>query len=83
MDDSGEKASQRPIARHTLVAAAVVALLVVACGQPADPPLDPQLVASGAELYQQNCASYHGADLSGDPNWKTRNDDGSCAPPPP
>jgi mono/diheme cytochrome c family protein len=44
--------------------------------------LDPDLVATGAELYQQNCASCHGADLSGDPNWKTPNEDGSYPPPP-
>lgn len=65
-----------------ITTAAVVALFVVACGPQAEPPLDRELVASGAELYQKNCASCHGADLSGDPNWKTPNDDGSYPPPP-
>jgi len=36
----------------------------------------------GGELYQANCASCHGADLSGAPDWKTPNDDGSYPPPP-
>ncbi|MEX1134465.1 MAG: cytochrome c [Acidimicrobiia bacterium] len=40
------------------------------------------VVGRGGELYQQYCAQCHGADLSGDPNWKTPNDDGSYPPPP-
>lgn len=39
-------------------------------------------VANGPELYQQHCASCHRPDLSGDPDWKTPNDDGSYPPPP-
>lgn len=39
-------------------------------------------VALGAELYQEHCASCHRPDLSGDPDWKTPNDDGSYPPPP-
>lgn len=60
-----------------MVAAAVI---LVACGGVDTPSQDP--VATGAELYQENCASCHRADLSGDPNWKTPNDDGSYPPPP-
>lgn len=36
----------------------------------------------GGELYQQHCASCHRADLSGDPDWKMPDDDGSYPPPP-
>ena len=39
-------------------------------------------VPRGKELYQQFCASCHGVDLAGDPDWKTPNDDGSFPPPP-
>lgn len=46
------------------------------------PELDLELVAVGEGLYQANCASCHGADLAGDPNWKTPNPDGSYPPPP-
>lgn len=49
---------------------------------PPPPELDSQLVADGEALYQQSCASCHGTDLSGEPNWKTRKPDGSYPPPP-
>ena len=39
-------------------------------------------VRRGEELYQQLCASCHGVDLSGAPNWKTPKEDGSYPPPP-
>jgi len=48
----------------------------------ADEPSDQQQVARGEDLYQQHCASCHLADLSGDPEWKTPNYDGSYPPPP-
>ena len=38
--------------------------------------------STGGELYQQHCASCHLADLSGDPDGKLPNDDGSYPPPP-
>lgn len=40
------------------------------------------LRSRGEELYQQYCASCHRADLSGDPDWKSPNEDGSYPPPP-
>ena len=43
---------------------------------------DQEDVARGEDLYQQHCASCHRADLSGDPEWKTPNEDGSYPPPP-
>ncbi|MBA2337309.1 MAG: cytochrome c [Acidimicrobiia bacterium] len=46
------------------------------------PELDDERVARGEELYQANCSSCHGPDLSGDPDWKTPNRDGSYPPPP-
>lgn len=46
---------------------------------PAD---DPALIAAGAPLYQQACASCHGADLEGEPNWKSPKADGVYPAPP-
>lgn len=49
---------------------------------PPPPSLDPDTVALGEILYQTNCASCHGADLQGNPDWMTPNPDGSYPPPP-
>ena len=49
---------------------------------PPVPALDPARVDEGAVLYDQYCASCHRADLSGDPQWKAANADGSYPPPP-
>ncbi len=46
------------------------------------PPLDDVLVSSGADLYEESCASCHGADLSGQSDWKSPNPDGSYPAPP-
>lgn len=51
--------------------AAVMALLVAACGTTTDPgdsgipPQDPELVKLGDDLYQASCAECHGSDLRG------------------
>ncbi len=49
---------------------------------PPPPPLDPQKVARGQELYNQYCAACHGLNGEGQPDWKTPNEDGSFKPPP-
>ncbi len=49
---------------------------------PPTPSLVPARVKAGEVTYGQYCASCHRADLSGDPEWKTRNADGSLRPPP-
>ncbi len=36
----------------------------------------------GQHLYAENCASCHGANLEGQPNWQTPNDDGTLPAPP-
>ncbi len=43
---------------------------------------DAQLVALGEILYQQHCASCHGAELEGQPNWKQRDENGYLPAPP-
>ena len=42
----------------------------------------PDLVERGAVLYQQHCASCHGANLEGQPNWRERDADGMLPAPP-
>ena len=46
------------------------------------PELDLNLVAAGGDLYSRFCASCHGADLEGAPDWQVMNSDGSFPPPP-
>lgn len=45
-------------------------------------PLDPNLVKSGHEIYQQYCPSCHGADAQGAPNWQERDANGELPAPP-
>lgn len=39
-------------------------------------------ILRGGKLYQRNCASCHGAQGQGDPNWRHRGADGKFPPPP-
>jgi mono/diheme cytochrome c family protein len=43
---------------------------------------DAQLVSLGRQLYAANCASCHGVNLEGQPNWQQPNADGSLPAPP-
>lgn len=56
--------------------------LPTAAPAPPLPDLDEGLVAAGERLYQPLCASCHGIDLAGEPDWKARNADGSFRAPP-
>lgn len=49
---------------------------------PPVPTPDPARVAQGVDLYAQYCATCHGADLEGAPDWKKPLPDGSLPPPP-
>jgi mono/diheme cytochrome c family protein len=53
---------------------------------PADPtalrPDDAAVVATGQRLYTRHCASCHGADLRGQPDWRQRGPDGLLPAPP-
>lgn len=77
--------------RLSLVALPVIALAAVAFyavqGKDAADgallrPDDQALVQQGAGIYTQNCASCHGADLEGEPDWRTANPDGTLRAPP-
>ncbi len=44
--------------------------------------LDDRDIGAGQVLYQEHCASCHGANLEGEPNWRSPNDDGTLPAPP-
>lgn len=46
------------------------------------PTLDVALVESGREVYLQSCASCHGANAEGAPNWQQPDARGNLPPPP-
>jgi mono/diheme cytochrome c family protein len=46
------------------------------------PYLDGQRVSAGQLVYNNNCASCHGAGLEGQPNWQTRTSTGYLPAPP-
>ncbi len=43
---------------------------------------DPAVVALGREVYANNCASCHGENLEGQPDWRRRQPDGRLPAPP-
>jgi len=67
-------------------AAIVIAVIGCSSGQEAASAQldasDADKVARGAVVYQQSCASCHGANLEGQPNWGQRNADGTLPAPP-
>ncbi len=46
------------------------------------PELDPELVVLGETIYLQQCASCHGKQGEGQPNWKVKGPDGAYPAPP-
>ncbi|MBL4615982.1 MAG: c-type cytochrome [Magnetovibrio sp.] len=44
--------------------------------------LDPQVIATGQLVYGQYCASCHGKDLKGQPDWQVKKTDGTLPAPP-
>ena len=75
-----------------LIATVAVALLALGLGsyyfviQQADQfllkPSDKKIVSLGRAVYAENCASCHGEQLEGEPNWQTPNADGYLPAPP-
>jgi mono/diheme cytochrome c family protein len=49
---------------------------------PPMPDLDPVSISAGSILYQKYCASCHGKNLEGAPEWKISLEDGSLPSPP-
>lgn len=57
-------------------------LLTLASTAAADHNWEHRDIAAGQILYADNCASCHGANLEGQPNWRTPDDDGVLPAPP-
>ena len=83
----------RPRRRTALVSAIAVVLLATAAGTAIwywnrdDAPMradasDVELVTLGAAVYVEHCASCHGRNLEGEPNWRRRRSDGTLPAPP-
>lgn len=71
--------------RRSLVAliAVLSALLFAGCKDaPSADPNNATQVSAGRAIYAANCASCHGANLEGQPNWKTRKPNGRMPAPP-
>ncbi|MEZ5807924.1 MAG: cytochrome c [Zhengella sp.] len=45
-------------------------------------PDEREIVARGETIYSDHCAACHGADLEGEPDWRTRKDNGRMPAPP-
>lgn len=45
-------------------------------------PADSAIIARGEQVYAENCARCHGAQLEGQPNWRARGADGLLPAPP-
>jgi mono/diheme cytochrome c family protein len=85
--------SARPLPTRA-IAAAIVALALVAAAlalylftgrdgtQPQADPSDAQAVALGARIYRDHCATCHGINLEGQPDWQRRRPDGRLPAPP-
>lgn len=61
---------------------ALLALVATAGAAQAAHELDDRDLARGAQVYAEHCASCHGADLEGQPDWQTPLADGSMPAPP-
>lgn len=72
-----------------VLVAAATAAAAVAHGWQSDPnlkvvlqPSNGDVVARGRVIYEEHCASCHGANLEGQPKWRQRDQDGYLPAPP-
>lgn len=71
--------------RRLLTASFCLAALLAGTACAEEPKADPEnqeQVAHGAKVYAVACASCHGADLEGQPDWQVRKEDGRLPAPP-
>ena len=79
----------KPVTRLLVGEFAVAMLLMagslsgLATDEPTKPdPNDPELVSHGKAIYAEHCASCHGPNLEGQPNWRNRLPNGRMPAPP-
>lgn len=65
-----------------IITAAVLLWPQQAERRPRADPVNSEQVALGRVVYQQHCASCHGANLEGEPNWRRRKANGRLPAPP-
>lgn len=74
------------VIRLTLVNSSICGVLFLAlpptASQTLANPGNAHVVARGSEFYRQHCASCHGANLEGQPNWRKRKRNGRMPAPP-
>ncbi|MDG1430593.1 MAG: c-type cytochrome [Paracoccaceae bacterium] len=73
------------VVKFGLLASAIAAAFLLQTGQVvfgADAPGQASAIAAGEQLYAENCASCHGANLEGQPDWRTKGPDGKLPAPP-
>jgi S-disulfanyl-L-cysteine oxidoreductase SoxD len=72
--------------RHRALRLAALAALLAGCSGSREPwqlhPEDAAVVATGRQVYAQQCARCHGAQLQGQPNWQLRDATGRLPAPP-
>lgn len=75
---------QRRLMWGAAVGVAVALALALVAWLPAPVPNlnDPRRIEQGAAIYARHCASCHGANLEGQPNWRTRMVNGRLPAPP-
>jgi len=71
-----------PLSRSLLLPALLASTVAAAGGEPPAGPLDGERVAEGRRIYQQQCASCHGARGEGMPDWEQPNALGELPAPP-
>lgn len=71
-----------PMSLKNSVFTALALALLCACEAKQQPTQQASSSVSGKDLYMQNCASCHGANLEGQPNWRVRMANGRLPAPP-
>jgi len=88
MKPADTKAGKGSIVRWLLAAGTAAAVVALGWWQFGDTkpgridPADARLVALGREVYAKHCASCHGANLEGQPDWRSRGPNGRMPAPP-
>jgi mono/diheme cytochrome c family protein len=73
----------RPLLGVVVALVFMAGSLCLAAGEPTRPdPNNSSLVAHGKAVYAEQCASCHGANLEGQPNWQKRLPNGRLPAPP-